>query len=555
MQSKFKYIIPLLLLIATISACHKIDVTPTSLYTDAVYPETEEQYQSLVGPLYVSLRGHYPLTFWFTEELSTDEAILPAFGGNWYDGNKYHELHTHEWTKDNAWINTEWSDLTGLIGLCNQTLYLFKDMEDGDQKNISLAEIRTLRAYAYWEMMDNFGGVPLDTLYPSPGLQTQATRTQVFNYVESELEAAIPYLKANVDASTYGLVTRYFAYAILAKMYLNAEVYTSTDRYNDCITACDTIINSGHYAVQPLSTYLQMFYPTNGATTQTEFIFTIPFDASTSSGTNYPARYDLNRNLGMKYNYSGSTVGGWTDPVVNQSSGNGLVNSKPSGPRATLSSFLNYFLSDTNDIRLKQWLYGPQYWSDGNPIMVSTTKLGYNQYYTGSDGSNTYVYPLVIDTSIQLRQSVSLFDCGNDEIAWNMGARNIKFYPDATSTTRNQNNDAPLFRYSDILLMKAEAILRGGTATNGATALSLVNMVRSARTTATAWTSVTLEDLYEERCREFAWEGWHRNDMIRFGKFEDIYGFKTNTDTYRRIFPIPTIGFTTNSKLVQNTGY
>jgi hypothetical protein len=108
-----------------------------------------------------------------------------------------------------------------------------------------------------------------------------------------------------------------------------------------------------------------------------------------------------------------------------------------------------------------------------------------------------------------------------------MGIRNIKFYPDANSTSRNQNNDAPVFRYSDVLLMKAEAILRGGTPTNGHTALSLVNMVRSNRSTSPEWTSVTLDDLYAERAREFTWECWRRNDMIRFGKYENSYGFKT----------------------------
>jgi hypothetical protein len=103
--------------------------------------------------------------------------------------------------------------------------------------------------------------------------------------------------------------------------------------------------------------------------------------------------------------------------------------------------------------------------------------------------------------------------------------------------------------------MKAEAILRGGTATQGQTALSLVNTIRSNRSTSAAWTSVTLDDLYKERCREFAWETWHRNDMIRFGHYEDVYGFKTNTDTYRRLFPIPTVALTTNTKLIQNSGY
>jgi len=554
MKKYLKYITPALFVMG-LSACHKVDVTPKSLYTEDVFPQTDEQFQAVTGPVYTSLRGHYALTYFFVADCSSDEAILPAYGGNWYDGAGYEMLHRHSWTPDHNWTTTAWNDVTGLIGTCNQTLYILRNAPDGDAKNTSLAEVRAMRAYAYWELMDLYGGVPLDTLYPSPGLQSRATRSQVFNYVESELRAAIPFLKADVNATTYGKPTQFFAYALLARMYLNAEVYTGSAKYNECIAACDAIINAQKFSVQPRNTYLQMFYPSNGPTGQSEFIFAIPYDASTSGGWMFHGRYDLNRNLGMKYKYSGATVGSNVNPVINQTTGNGLVNTRPSGPRATLSTFLNYFLSDANDIRLSQWLYGPQTWADGSPMMVRTTKKGYDQFYSGSDGSATYTYQLNIDTAIQLRQNVTLFDCGNDEIAWNQGARNIKFFPDASSTTRNQNNDVPVFRYSDILLTKAEAILRGGTATSGHTALSLVNMIRSNRTTSPAWTSVDLASLYEERGRELAWECQRRTDMIRFGKFEAPYGFKTNADPTRRLFPIPTTARTANPKLEQNPGY
>ncbi|MBO9618269.1 MAG: RagB/SusD family nutrient uptake outer membrane protein [Niabella sp.] len=559
-----KKILKLYLLMAGITSvlwsCHKIDVTTNALYTESSFPQTDDQFQSVIGTVYTNLRGHYSLTYWFAQELSSDEAILPAFGGNWYDGNKYQELHRHSWTKDNAWINSAWSDVASIIGLCNQTQYIFRKAPEGDSKNTALAEIRTLRAYAYWEMLDMFGNVPLDTLYPSPGIQAAASRKDVFNFVEAELKASLPYLKTATGSATYGKVTKWMAYALLAKLYLNAQVYSGTSRWDDCIAACDAIISSTAttgFAIEPRSSYLQMFYPNNGPAMK-EFIFAIPYDPATSNGYLFYSRYDLNRNLGIKYKYSGSTPGNYNfnQIIMNQTSGNGLVNAKPSGPRATLSSFLNgYFLKDANDIRNQQWLYGNQYWSDGSPLMVSTTKKGYDQFYAGSDGNAAITYQLYLDSIITLRQNPAQFDCGNDEIAWNMGARNIKFYPDAGSASRNQNNDAPVFRYSDILLMKAEAILRGGAATQGQTALSLVNTVRSNRTTSAAWTSVSLDDLYAERCREFTWECWHRNDMIRFGKYEGSYGFKTNADAYRQLFPIPTIALLSNSKLNQNPGY
>lgn len=558
MKKIFLGIVGLLSVVAIISSCQKINVPVTSEITPAVFPKTASQLTAAEGPVYVALRNDFAVSYWFLQSCSTDEAVLPSFGSNWIDGNKYLELHRHTWTPDNGWVNSTWAYLTNIIGTANQTISIVNTSAPaGDSKNTSLAEIKTVRALAYFMMMDLYGNVPLDTLYGSTKLNKNTPRAQVFTFVESQLKAAIPYLKTPSPA-TYGLPTKYLAYAILAKMYLNAEVYTGTPRYDDCIAACDNIISSGIYQLEPMSTYLQMFYPTNGPS-EKEFIFAIPYDASTSNGNMFHARYDLNRNLGIRYLYSGSTPGGFTDPVMNSSTGDGLINNKPSGPRMTTSEFYANF-NDPNDIRDKQWLTGPQYWPDGSPIMVKTTNAGYDQFYSGSDPKGTYTYQLNLSplTESSVRSGTgSSFNLGNDEIGWNIGYRNIKFYPDYTNTiSRNQNNDVPIFRYSDIILMKAEAILRGGAPTLGQTALSLVNQIKAARTTSPALTSVTLDDIYAERCREFAWETWHRNDMIRFGKFENAYGLgKTNADVYRRIFPIPSTAMATNPNLVQNPGY
>ena len=553
MKKMIKYLV---LPVAVISlwSCHKLDVAPNSELTSSVFPTTDAQYKALIGPIYTALRGTWSGSYWFTQSCTSDEAVLPAFGSNWYDGNKYQELHRHTWTKDNAWVTSTWNDMTNIVGIANQTLYLLKDAPEGATKNAGVAELRTMRAFAYFLLMDMYGNVPLDTVYGATAPNANATRAQVFNYCETELKASIPNLKAVSGATVYGKPNRYTAYSILAKMYLNAEVYTGTARNNDCIAACDSVINSGLYAIEPRSSYLQMFYPTNGPGMK-EFIFAVPYDPATSNGYMFHARYDLNRNLGMKYKYSGATVGSNVNPVVNLTTGNGLNNVQPSGPRMTLPEYYANF-NDANDIRNQQWLTGPQTWADGSPIMVKTTKKGYDQNYAGADGSTVITYPLVIDPNVSLRINNPLFDVGNDEIGWNFGTRNIKFLADYTNTVnRNQNNDVPVFRYSDIILMKAEAILRGGTATSGSTALSLVNSIRSNRSTSAAWTAVTLADIYAERCREFAWESWHRNDMIRFGKFEGTYGFKTDANTYKRIFPIPASALSSNLKLVQNTGY
>lgn len=551
----------LLLLVTTAitaASCHKIDVPINTELTPETFPQTESQYNSVKGPVYIQLRNDYGTGYFFMQSQTSDESVLPTYGSDWLDGNRYLDLHRHTWNKDHSTVNGEWSYLTNLIGTVNQTIYILNQSPESSAKTTSISEMRTVRAYAYFMMVDIFGNVPLDTVYPSTVLNPTTARAKVFEYAESELKASIPTLPTAAGAGTYGKPTRYMAYSILAKMYLNAEVYTGTQRWNDCIAACDTIMNAGggsQYGLESRANYLQMFYPTNGPSAK-EFIYAIPSDASVTTGNMFYARYDLNRNLGIRYLYSGSTPGSIVNPIMNGSTGGGLINNKPSGPRCTTDEFFALF-NDPNDIRNKQWLSGQQYWQDGTPIQVKTTNLGYNQFYAGADPGAAYTYPLVLSPLGVSRNGAASFDLGKDEIAWNTGVRNIKFYPDYTNTiSRNQNNDVPVFRYSDIVLTKAEAILRGGTPTAGHTALSLVNLLRAQRSTSLAWTTLSLEDLYGERSRELAWEMWHRNDMIRFGHFEDSYGLaKTNKDVYRRLFPIPTVALTTNPNLTQNPGY
>jgi len=547
MKKILNYIIVPALLLTAVTSCHKLDVPITTQLTPDVFPQDSAQFISASGPAYVALRGNYATEYFFQQCYSTEEGIMPARGGNWYDGRQNLDMHYHSWTKDNPYVASNWSWLSATIGYANQTLSILSTTEPaGNAKNTNLAEIKMVRDIAYFMMMDNYGNVPLDTVYGDFTPHPCIPRAQVFSFLENDIKSCIPYLSTTVGVSTYGRPTLYTAYALLAKMYLNAEYYTGTAKYNECIAACDNIIQSGKYSIATLANYLQMFYPTNGPAapgSKEEFIFAIPFDATSvgnfGRSANYKARYDVPRSMGQVaagagYNY-------FNIPYT------------PGGPASTLPEFYANF-NDANDIRNKQWLTGLQFRPDGvTPIMITTTLKGYDQFFAGTNAP--YTYQLNLTPNIVLRQSVPLFDCGNDEIAWNMGYRNIKFYPDATSTSRNQNNDIPMFRYSDIILMKAEAILRGGTATLGHTALSLVNNLRANRTTSAPLATVTLNDMFAERSREFAWEGWHRNDVIRFGKYEGTWGFKTNTETYRRIFPIPTSAMAVNPALTQNPGY
>lgn len=243
--------------------------------------------------------------------------------------------------------------------------------------------------------------------------------------------------------------------------------------------------------------------------------------------------------------------------MINQTSGNGYTNNRPSGPRCTTNEFYAYF-NDPNDIRNNQWLTGLQYWPDGSPIIIRTTNSNYDQFYSGGAGSTNITYHLnLTPLGSSTRLGANSYDLGRDgEIAWNSGYRNVKFLPDPNSTTRNQNNDVPVFPLFRYPLNKSGSYFAWRNShtrpyrsfTDQCTACCKNNQ-RSAG-------AVTLSDIYAERCRELSWECWMRNDMIRFGRFEDAWGLsKTNSETYRRIFPIPTSAIAVNPKLTQNPGY
>jgi hypothetical protein len=551
MKKKFlKYIVCPALFMLVISSCHKLNVPITTELTPDVYPQDSASYVTASGPVYVVLRGNYGVEFFFQQTLSTDEAIMPARGGNWYDGAQNQQMHYHTYNADNNYVTSNWNWLETIIGVANQALSIIGSTEPaGATKSTRLAEIKMMRDLAYFWMMDNYGGAPIDTVYGDFTARAKASRADLFNFIESDVKANIPYLSAATGVSTYGRANKYTAYALLAKMYLNADVYTGSARYDDCIAACDNVINSGLYSLASITNSLAMFYPTNGPTSpgsEQEFIFAIPYDPNFNNGSwpfrgvNIHSRYDVPRSMGHVAAGGGNNFFDltWT----------------PSAPESTIPSFYSYFY-DPNDARNAQWLTGLQYQRDGvTPIDITTTYSSYDAI-ANAGNNNPYTYQLNLTPNVVLRQSVAAFDCGNDEVAWNMGYRCIKFYPDSTSANRNQNNDIPVFRYADIILMKAEAILRGGAATGGATALSLANSLRANRTTSPAWTNISLDSIYNERCREFTQENWHRNDMIRFGLYENSWGFKTDADAGHRIFPIPSTALTLNPALTQNTGY
>lgn len=525
---KYKLLNLLLLLTGTVylSACTKLDTVPGSALTPDNFPTTAAQFVQATGPIYTSFYTAPGRPYWFVQNLSADENVLVARGGNWYDGATYAQLFLHTFNADNGNVASCWSWGFGTISQCNQVISIFTSAPESAAKVQTLAEVKTMRALCYFYMMDLFGNVPLTTVFGDASDLGTKPRAQIYSFIETELLAQIPNLSAATGAATYGRPTKFLAYAILAKMYLNAQYYTGTARWQDAVTMCDNIISGGQYELS--ADYLAMFKPSNGPAIK-DFIFAIPYDGLNALGMTY-ARFTLHPSLQAKYKM----------PYT------------PAGPLYTLPSFVALY-TDASDIRKKQYLIGKQYLNDGTPILVTTTNKGLSDAYTGANPTAVVQHQLEFTPDIIFRNTAT-FDVGNDELANEEGYRNNKFYPDSLSTVRDQGNDVPMFRYADVLLEKAEAILRGATATQGHTPLSLVNQVR-ARAKASPLSAVTLSDILDERGREFPMEGWRRNDLIRYGLYEKTYSIKTDADPNHRIFPVPRAEMQLNPKLVQNPGY
>ena len=536
-------------------------------------------------------------------EITTDHAVV-----GWGDPG-LPDLHGMYWSSSNDFTEAMYYRLAQAVSFSNSFIKNASELS-GDEISAFIAEARFLRAYAYYNLLDLYGNVPLTTEI-STELPTQSNRTELFEFIESELIAIESIL---LSSNEYGRVDNVAAHALLSRLYLNAEVWTGQNRYADCITYSQNVINSGYTlntndANGNGTAYDELFLADNDVNgAQNEFIFALNFDgmqSQTYGGTTFL----VHAAIGGSMNPSEFGVnGGWgglrtTKNLVNQfavdidainsslgaQSDWGLVGS------ATPNGW------DGPDVEMYQT--GPQEFSIYVELGSGELKFRFNEDWgnnfgdNGGDGtleaggSNIAItagtYFIVMDLSSGT-YSISPFSSDKRGMFYsdgqNLEIESIPPFEDGFAVTKwtnidsngNQGSDSsgnfvdtdiPLMRLAEVYLNYAEATLRGGGGDTN-TAVSLINQIRERGFGSSSGTissgDMTLDFILDERSRELYWEGLRRTDLIRYNRFTNssyLWPFKGNeatgvgVDDYRNLFPLPANVVAINSNLTQNEGY
>ena len=487
----------------------------TEVPKDALTPDnafrSDAEVLAGVASVYAGLRG----TMWEyynLSESSSDEMIVPTRGQDWYDNGRWLEIYKQNWTSGSGAtledVNGAWNVLFSGVAKSNLMIDVITKA-GGPTAPQTLAELKTLRAWYYYMLMDFFGGVPLVT-GTQVGATARVSRDSLFRFIESELKATSLVLPKTRPSDQAGRLTSGAADAILAGLYLNAQTYLGTvsaggltkgtAKWAEAIAAADRVINSGTYSLA--SNWRKNFTPDNHDSPENIF-FISNTNAQPGLGLSLPMRT-------LHYNQLGVQGGPW----------NGF---------AAIAD--TYTAFDPADKRREVFLVGQQYSFD-----------------TGLAVKDRTGNPLVFTV-----------DIGNEKAAAeNEGPRFNKFVPLPTALSGSSHpNNFPFFRLAEMYLIKAEALNEQG---NTAAAMVQVNLVR-ARQFSPAKDIVGLDQaslrtaIFNERLFEFTAEAKRRQDMIRAGTYTAARRFKTVTTGNKVLFPIPQTQIASNPLLIQNPGY
>ena len=494
------------------SGCTNLTEVPQDALTPTNAFHTDAEVLAGVASVYANLRStmddRYNLS-----EVTTDEIIVPTRGSDWYDNGRWLEIFKHNWNASSgsalADMNGAWSNLFAGVARANLMIDVITTA-GGPTAEQTKAELRTLRAWYYYLLMDMFGNVPLVT-----GTKVEASpnvsRDSVFRFIEAELKETRAILPVSRPADQNGRLTRGAADAILASLYLNAEVYTGTvtagglqkgaGRWADAIASADAVINSGQYALS--ADWRKNFTPDNHDSKENIF-FISNTDAQPDLGMNFPHRT-------LHYSQLNVQGGPW----------NGF---------ATIAETYNAF--DPADARRNIFLVGQQVsFDNGQPVK--------------DRAGNPLVFTVNIANETQATEAE--------------GPRFNKFIPKpGIPSGSSEPNNFPFFRLAEMYLIKAEALNELGQTAAGIDQLNIVrarqfstpNPISTGLSQAAARTAI-----FNERLFELTVEGKRRSDMIRAGTFIDARRFKGASAPYKILFPIPQTQIASNPLLTQNPGY
>lgn len=472
--------------------------------------------QLLIGA-YSTLNGPYQHdNRWSLQEISTDAAIAPTRGGDWDDNGTHRAIHLHTWNADNSYMRNTFG---GLLTAIYQSSNVLRYQPSAQQA----AEARFIRALAMFDVLDLWGVVPhRENLDDFRELPKTFSAQEAIDFIVAELNAIMNDLPASSPAY---VASKNAARALLMKVYLNKGAFLNRQNpvfdaadMNQVIALADEVTG---YSISAPGKYFDNFAPDNDVKS-TENIFTLYNKEGERGG-------GVNRAFFTIAHYN-MTPGGW----------NGWC---------TLGDFYDKFAE--GDERLGIYYDYP---ADTTSNHTKGYKIQNVGFFAGQQTSwvtnrplmarNPASQPLLFTKAVTIRTSGNTLETA--------GIRVLKYSFDYASLGQ-KNNDWVVFRYSDVLLMKAEAILRGGVSSDDP--VDIVNSIRTNRGVANL-TAITLDNLLDERGRELYWEGWRRQDLIRFNKFLDPRQEKPGTsDPMYLLYPIPSQQLAVNSNLTQNDGY
>jgi hypothetical protein len=483
-------------------SCTKVNETVYDKYAANAFYATPAGQQDALASIYGQITGTWSSNYagrdncWYDiNEFSSDEQVIPhRADNNW--ALDYAQLYTRTEQPSLGEINNTWLWAYTTLHAANLAI---STLQAAKASPASIAEATVARDWVYYLLIDDFGDVPFYTDV-NTNLSTikQTPRATIYNFLINDLKANVDLLPTTRGGTFYNRFNKYAGYMVLAKLYLNAGVYTGTPQWQACLDACAQIA-AGGYTLHPATantasplgnTYYDLFAD---VCPNDETIFALYLTENIESGNIYSIR-----SLGTATGNAFFGYAGWNGTFIPE-------------------EFYNKF--DPNDVRIKQFLIGSQ---PGGSVFTPTVSSLTNAEVDG-------------------------------------GIRDVKFYVESNTSgtfggihdASGASNDFPVYRFADVLLMEAECNVRLG---NVPAAAPFLNQVRE-RAGLADIAAPTLTNIYDERGFELNMEGHRRQDMIRFGTYLDAHGFVPASAAFNELFPIPTAQLSIDPSLKQNPGY